>query len=203
MENFQVIAIGQSNMGLNQHNVEKALKDAYGPGVVLSRCAVGGSSIDEWQPGSPNYVNAVNIVKANQALGYTVKGLFMMHGERDARMGMPRGEYAHKAVTMLSRLHADIGYPWMPVIFGQLGALPVTGFDADKWQAIRWAQQDILIGRPAYKMFQTAHLGPYEAGYPDCHYRDNIADPLWVGTGYKEITYNGFMSRFLTLLPPE
>lgn len=202
MNKFQVIAIGQSNMGLNQPNIETSLKRNYGAdNVVLTKCSVGGSSIAEWQPGTPNFVNAVNKVKANQALGYEVKGLFMVHGERDARIGTPQQEYTDKMINTLEKLHAAIGLPSMPIIYAQLGALP-SGFKNAKWQAIRWAQHYVLQARPFYKMFQTISLGPYENEPPFCHYHDNIKDTAWVGTGYKEITW-AFMSRFFEIYPPE
>lgn len=91
------------------------------PGTVvgLVPAAFGGSSLDEWAPGQPHYVNAV--ARAKEALKRgRLAGILWHQGEAD-RAPERAATYAVRFVKFIAQLRADLGAPDVPVIVGEIG----------------------------------------------------------------------------------
>ncbi len=91
------------------------------PGTVIGLvpAAFGGSSLDEWAPGQPHYVNAV--ARAKEALKHgRLAGILWHQGESD-RAPDRAATYAVRFVKFIVQLRADLGAPDVPVIVGEIG----------------------------------------------------------------------------------
>jgi hypothetical protein len=91
------------------------------PGVVIGLvpAAFGGSSLDEWAPGQPHYVNAV--ARAKEALKHgRLAGILWHQGESD-RAPARAATYAARFEKFIARLRSDLGAPDVPVIVGEIG----------------------------------------------------------------------------------
>lgn len=91
------------------------------PAVVvgLVPAAFGGSALDEWQPGSPHYVNAVARTREAMKRG-RLAGILWHQGESD-RAPDKVATYAARFTTFITRLRADLGAPEVPLIVGEIG----------------------------------------------------------------------------------
>jgi hypothetical protein len=91
------------------------------PGMLvgLVPAAFGGSSLDEWAPGQPHYVNAV--ARAKEALKRgRLAGILWHQGEAD-RAPELAATYAVRFVQFIAQLRADLGAQDVPVVVGEIG----------------------------------------------------------------------------------
>jgi hypothetical protein len=92
------------------------------PGITvgLIPCAVGGSSLDEWQPGEPHYERAVRRARLARANG-RLKGVLWHQGETDAMDPHAATTYRARVVRVFRQLREDLNQPDMPIVVGELG----------------------------------------------------------------------------------
>lgn len=100
--------------------------------IGLIPCAVGGSSIDDWQPGARHeqtgiyaYDEMLARVKEAQKRG-TIKGIIWHQGESDSSPEK-KGAYAAKLADFFKRLRRDTHTENVPVVVGMLGDFYVAG----------------------------------------------------------------------------
>lgn len=90
-----------------------------GASIGLVPAAFGGSALDEWQPGSPHYVNAVARAKEAMKRGQ-LAGILWHQGESDRAPALV-ATYADRFVKFIAQLRADLGAENVPVIVGEIG----------------------------------------------------------------------------------
>src|SRR6478736_6200586 len=91
------------------------------PGAVIGLvpAAFGSTTLDEWAPGQPHYVNAV--ARAKEALKHgKLAGILWHQGESD-RAPEKAATYAARFAKFIAQLRADLGTPDVPVIVGEIG----------------------------------------------------------------------------------
>jgi Carbohydrate esterase, sialic acid-specific acetylesterase len=106
-----------------------------GPGLTLGRCvadrhpawvvglvpaAFGGSSLDEWKPGSPNYENAVARARIALAGGARLAGILWHQGESDDTPALA-ATYPERFAALVAALRRDLAAPDVPVLVGTIG----------------------------------------------------------------------------------
>jgi hypothetical protein len=92
--------------------------------IGLIPCADGGSSLDEWEPGSALFENAIGqVLMAKQTS--TLEGILWHQGENDS-FGGRSASYLAKFSAIVSNLRSRLGAD-LPVIVGGLGDFLVTG----------------------------------------------------------------------------
>jgi hypothetical protein len=106
-----------AGVGLAQ-SFARAYADAHpDQTVALVPCAVGGTSLAQWQPGEKLYTAAVERAKVALKSG-TLAGILWHQGESDQAKA---AEYAAGAEKMFAQLRTDLGAPEVPVVVGTLG----------------------------------------------------------------------------------
>lgn len=105
--------------------------------IGLIPCAVGGTSIRKWQPGSEDkktqthpYDDMLARLRIAKQSG-TIKGVLWHQGEADAKMG-ERGTYEPALVELIELVRAECGDQMVPFVIGQLGQ-----FEGKPWSAGR------------------------------------------------------------------
>lgn len=93
----------------------KAIKGDAPVGLVP--CAVGGSSIDEWEPGGQLYARAVGRTKAALKRG-RLRGILWHQGETDAKK-KDASQYREKLAALIDSLRKDLDD--VPFVAGELG----------------------------------------------------------------------------------
>ncbi len=89
--------------------------------VGLIPCAVGGSSLSQWQPGQPFYQEAIARAKAALARPNTKLTAILWHqGESDSSSANCAA-YPARFQTMLKDLRKELGADNVPVLVGELG----------------------------------------------------------------------------------
>ena len=87
--------------------------------VALMPCAVGGSSIGSWKPGSgKNYLAMAKAVEAVRGKGDFV-GILWHQGESDSGSKKAASAYAGKLKALIEALRRDVAD--VPVVIGELG----------------------------------------------------------------------------------
>lgn len=87
--------------------------------IGLIPCAFGGTSLDQWAPGSALYTNAV--ARARVALQNGQLAAILWHqGEADSAP-QKTATYPARFAAMIARLRADLSAPDAPVLVGELG----------------------------------------------------------------------------------
>ena len=91
----------------------------------LIPCADGGTSLDQWKPGSLLYDHAVAMAKLAQRTS-TLAGILWHQGETDCT---PQDSplYGEKLLEMLRCLRRDLDAPQVPILLGGLGDFPGSG----------------------------------------------------------------------------
>lgn len=87
--------------------------------VGLIPCAMGGSSMDEWQPGAKLYQNAVDRTRTAMKNG-TLAGILWHQGESDSGHDKV-ATYAPRFAAMIGQLRKDLAAENVPVVVGELG----------------------------------------------------------------------------------
>ena len=93
--------------------------------IGLIPAAFGGSALDEWTPGAPHYVNAVNRAKEAMKHGKLV-GILWHQGESDSAPDKA-ATYGARFAKMIAQLRADLGAENVPVIVGETGRFRSDG----------------------------------------------------------------------------
>ena len=87
--------------------------------VGLIPCAMGGSSLDEWKPGSKLYTQAVERAREAMKSG-DLAGILWHQGEADCAPDK-LASYGERFATMIGQLRKELSAPTVPVIVGELG----------------------------------------------------------------------------------
>jgi hypothetical protein len=87
--------------------------------IGLIPAAMGGSSLDEWKPGSELYNDAVRRTKAALKNG-KLRGILWHQGESDTHDDGQASSYRQRFVPFIRQLRADLNAPDVPVLVGQL-----------------------------------------------------------------------------------
>lgn len=94
--------------------------------IGLVPCAVGGTSIERWEPGAEDkstnthpYDDALGRIK--NAMNYgIIKGIIWHQGESNS--GIEKAKtYMSKLQVLIARIRTEIGNPELPVVVGELG----------------------------------------------------------------------------------
>ena len=88
--------------------------------IGLVPAAFGGSSLEEWAPGSQHYKYAVQRLKAAIGSGGRLRGILWHQGEDDSTEARA-GNYGLRFEAFVTSLRTDLGAPDCPVLVGQLG----------------------------------------------------------------------------------
>lgn len=103
--------------------------------VAFIPAARSGTSIAQWQPGTPLYES----MKRRIAIaGGVVRAVLWFQGESDAKDGTGYAAYSKQMNTMVDQLAAD--FPGTKVMVGQIGQ---TRYPTEHLEAIRQAQTDL------------------------------------------------------------
>ena len=87
--------------------------------IGLIPCAVGGTSLDQWQPGGALYNAAVVRTRAAMQQG-ALAGILWHQGEADSGDPNKVASYAQRFATMIGRLRKDLAAEQVPVVMGEL-----------------------------------------------------------------------------------
>lgn len=99
----------------------RALTGAHpGASIGLIPAAFGGSSLEEWKPGSTHYTEAIRRTRAALRDG-RLRGILWHQGEADSKDESLAHSYVHRFEAFVRQLRADLGVPDIPVIVGELG----------------------------------------------------------------------------------
>ncbi|MCR4575740.1 MAG: sialate O-acetylesterase [Lentisphaeria bacterium] len=156
--------------------------------VGLIPCADGGTSMDDWAPGSLIYDNAV--FQAQQAKRTSeIRGILWHQGEQDCGSAENLRHYRSKFEIFLAQFIEDTGLPDnIPIVIGELGyfAAPMVDFDgerinatsymnalfrkiADETPNIALASADGLAAKPDGIHFNSASLRVFGHRYFDAY----------------------------------
>ena len=91
----------------------------YNVDVGLICCADGGTSMDQWMPGSLLYDHAVANARLAQRTS-TLAGILWHQGESDCLDGLHQ-TYRERLFQMLTQLRKDLNVPDIPILIGGLG----------------------------------------------------------------------------------
>jgi hypothetical protein len=93
---------------------------AHRPGmqVGLVPCAVGGTAINEWQPGETLFEETIRRARIAEADG-ALSGIIWHQGETDADRAT--GGYRNRLLTVLRGFRGRLGQPRLPIVVGLLG----------------------------------------------------------------------------------
>lgn len=87
--------------------------------IGLVPAAFGGTSLEEWKPGSPLYTNAV--ARAREAMkSGQLAGILWHQGENDAAPELA-ATYPERFATMMAQLRSDLNANDVPVVVGEIG----------------------------------------------------------------------------------
>lgn len=143
--------------------------------IGLIPCAVGGSSLDQWQPGKPLYNTAV--ARATEAMKQgTLTGILWHQGESDAKPELIT-TYPARFETMITQLRKDVGAENVPVLIGEV--IPGRG----NHDAVNVALAEAAKKTPNAALISSADLGNKQLHYDSADYRA-------LGKRYAEVFLN-------------
>ncbi len=140
--------------------------------IGLIPCAVGGTGLDQWQPGKPLYKTAVARAKEAMKQG-TLAGILWHQGESDAKPELI-ATYPARFETMITQLRKDLGAENVPVLIGEV----IPGFG--KHDAV-----NVALAETAKKTPNAALVSSADLGNKQLHY--NAADYRTLGKRYAEV----------------
>lgn len=131
--------------------------------IGLIPCAMGGSSLDQWQPGKPLYVTAISRAKEAVKQG-RLAGILWHQGESDAK---PESiaTYPARFETMITQLRKDLGAENVPVLIGEI--IPGHG----NHDAVNVALAETAKKTPNAALVSSADLGKKQLHYDSADYR--------------------------------
>lgn len=119
--------------------------------VGLIPCALGGSTIDQWDPAglakgdSSLYgamINRIRMTNVDQ-----IKGMLWYQGESEAMLGVPE-TYEEKLLKFIDSFREDLGRPDLPVLIVQIGRMNILNPEMGRnWEAIREIQRQVVSKR--------------------------------------------------------
>ena len=108
-----------AGVGLCSEFARCVAANAPGAKIGLVPCAFGGTSMDQWKPGSALYTNAVARMKVALQRGQ-LKGILWHQGEADSAVAKV-ATYPERFAAMIAQLRQDLGAEEVPVLVGELG----------------------------------------------------------------------------------
>lgn len=92
------------------------------PGVKIGLvpAAFGGTSLEQWKPGSPLYTDAVKRARFAIQSG-PLRGILWHQGESDSGSNSTAETYAERWVAFAAQLRSDLNAPDVPILVGALG----------------------------------------------------------------------------------
>lgn len=88
--------------------------------IGLIPCAVGGTRLDQWEPGGELFNRAINRARQAMASGELV-GILWHQGEGDTRTWRQASTYAARWKVMAKAFRAELAAPEVPMVVGELG----------------------------------------------------------------------------------
>lgn len=131
--------------------------------IGLIPCAMGGSSLDQWQPGKPLYNNAVARAKEAMKQG-TLAGILWHQGESDAKPQLIE-TYPARFETMITQLRKELDAENVPVLIGEV--IPGHG----NHDAVNVALAETAKKTPNAALVSSADLGKKQLHYDAADYR--------------------------------
>lgn len=98
--------------------------------IGLVPCAVGGTSIDQWQKGEKLYETTLKRAKVSAKQG-KISGILWHQGERDAWPDRIE-DHKEKLKTFFTDIRSDLGDDELPIVMGELGTFLESGRPASK-----------------------------------------------------------------------
>lgn len=128
------------------------LKENTGRPMGLIPCALGGSTIDQWDPnhmpGGDSCLYGAMITRARSVEKDQIKGMLWAQGESEAMLGLP-GTYEEKLLGFIDAARRDLEKPDLPILIVQIGRLITHNPEmARNWEAIREIQRQAVKKRP-------------------------------------------------------
>jgi hypothetical protein len=116
-------------VGLAMSFAASLLADA-GESIGLIPCAVGGTSLERWQPEGDLFARA--LARARVALtteGAHLAGICWHQGENDAQSAEEAGSYGERFTAMVVALRTALAEPACPLVCGELGPFVLARAD--------------------------------------------------------------------------
>lgn len=143
-----IIVVGQSNAtGAYPYLQELAVNN------IVVNCAVGGTSITQWQRGEPYYEQCVRIIKRYMERGRMVEWIFFMQGEKDTLDRDTAYAWLELFYSFENSFREDLGID-APLIVAQIGSLPILN-NHPYWAVVKNQQANIP------NVFSTTDIKPY------------------------------------------
>lgn len=131
--------------------------------IGLIPYAMGGSSLDQWQPGKPLYTAA--LARAKEAMKQGARAGILWHqGESDAKPELI-ATYPTRFETMIKQLRTDLGAENVPVLIGEV--IPGHG----NHDALNVALAETAKNTPTAALVSSADLGKKQLHYDSADYR--------------------------------
>jgi len=93
--------------------------------IGLIPCAVGNTSMDQWQPGGPLYENALRRARLAKEKGQ-LKAILWHQGEAECGSEENASAYAARLAKLVASLRKDLNQPDLPFVCGELGEFLYT-----------------------------------------------------------------------------
>ncbi len=154
---------GAAGVGLCSEFARDVFKADPKSPIGLIPCAMGGSSLDQWQPGKPLYVTAISRAKEAMKQG-SLAGILWHQGESDAK---PESiaTYPARFETMITQLRKELGAENVPVLIGEI--IPGHG----NHDAVNIALAETAKKTPNAALVSSADLGKKQLHYDSADYR--------------------------------
>ncbi len=120
--------------------------------IGLIPAAFGGSSLQEWSPGSAHFTNAV---ERTQAAGGRLRGILWHQGEADASAGLD-STYAERWLVVMKALRKEVGD--VPIVVGELGQFKPN------YQAVSEQLASLVVRLPRVAFVSSTGLKAKEDG---------------------------------------
>lgn len=91
-----------------------------GARIGLIPAAVGGTSLNQWEPGGELYNQALECLRTAQKSGRLL-AILWHQGEADSDNAMLATSYATRWTVLMKKLREDAGAPDVPIVVGELG----------------------------------------------------------------------------------
>lgn len=109
---------GSAGVGLCSEFARDVFKADPKSSIGLIPCAMGGTSLDQWQPGKPLYTTAVKRAKEALKQG-KLAGILWHQGESDAKPELI-ATYPARFKIMITQLRKELGAENVPVLIGEV-----------------------------------------------------------------------------------
>jgi hypothetical protein len=109
-----------AGVGLGMSFAVELLAHLENTHIGLVPCAVGGTMLSQWMPGSELYVNAIKTTQLALSKG-TLSGILWHQGEKDSLNSEYAMSYGQRFQKMVTQLRADLFALKVPLIAGELG----------------------------------------------------------------------------------